>query len=190
LADGTLEHVFFPFNISDIHWVVFMVDAVNCQIQYGDSLEWHWPSHETDLLNRWLCLHNFKSFRKGQTLPHGQQMDGFSCSIAMTNIVRHNLFGDPLFHNSNKHFLHIQEFLNIIMPHLKCHMKETGLDTATKSGPSDDDFEIVAAPPHAELPTPSATAEKATSEVPKTTRNGCIDTYFKLTTCEEHLEAI
>jgi hypothetical protein len=57
-----------------------------------------------------------QAFKTGPLLPHGKQLDSFSCSVAMANIARHAFFGDPLFNDADKHFLRIQEFLNIMAP--------------------------------------------------------------------------
>ena len=116
LADRTLAQILIPFNIANIHWVLFLVDAVAQQIQYGDSLGWSIPEKDVNRLNRWLHQHGFQPFKTGPCLPHGKQLDTFSCSVAMVNIARHILFEDPLFDDSDKHFFRIKEYLNIITP--------------------------------------------------------------------------
>ena len=116
LADGTLTRIVILLNIADIHWALFLVDATVQQIQYGDSLGWSVPQEDVNLLNRWLNQHGFKPFKPGPCLPHGKQLDSFSCAIAMANIARHALFGDALFNDADKHVIRIQEFLNIMAP--------------------------------------------------------------------------
>lgn len=113
LADGNLTRIVIPLNVADIHWALFLVDATAQQIQYGDSLGWSVPQDDVNLLNRWLHQHGFQSFKLGPLLPHGKQLDNFSCSVAMANIARHVLFGNPLFNDADKHFSRIQEFLNM-----------------------------------------------------------------------------
>jgi hypothetical protein len=40
LHNGTLDQVFFPINIDDVHWTLFLIDVH----LYGDSLDWSWPT--------------------------------------------------------------------------------------------------------------------------------------------------
>ena len=115
LADGSLTQIIIPFNIANIHWALFLVDATAQQIRYGDSLGWSIPQDDVNRLNCWLHQHGFQSFKIGPLLPHGKQQDNYSCSVAMANIARHTLFGDPLFNNADKHFYRIQEFMNITL---------------------------------------------------------------------------
>jgi hypothetical protein len=116
LADGNLAQIIAPVNIADIHWDLFLVDATTQEIQYGDPLGWSVPQEVVSLLNCWLQQHGFQSFMIGPPLPHRKQLDSFSCSVAMANIVRHILFGDPLFNDTEKHFFLIQEFVNMMIP--------------------------------------------------------------------------
>ena len=116
LADGSLTQIIIPLNIADIHRALFLVDATTQQIQYGDSLGWSIPQDDVNQLNCWLHQHGFQSFKIGPLLPRGKQLDDYSCSVAMVNIARHTLFGDPLFDDTDKHFFRIQEFMNMTTP--------------------------------------------------------------------------
>ena len=113
LANGSLTRVIIPLNIASVHWALFLVDATTQLIQYGDSLGWSVPQEDVNRLNHWLHQHGFQSFKIGPLLPHGRQLDNYSCSVAMANIARHALFGDPLFNDTDKHFFRIQEFVNM-----------------------------------------------------------------------------
>lgn len=116
LANGSLTQIIIPLNIASVHWALFLVDATTQLIQYGDSLGWSIPQEDVNRLNNWLHQHGFHSFKIGPLLPHGRQLDNYSCSVAMTNIARHALFGDPLFNDADKHFFRIQEFMNMTAP--------------------------------------------------------------------------
>jgi hypothetical protein len=106
-----LERIIAPVNIGGVHWTVFFIDGPGKWIKYGDSLEWAWPFQDVERIQKWLRHHGFQSFQKAGSLPHGVQADSYSCVIAMVNIIRHSLFGDPLFVDNNKHFLRVQEYL-------------------------------------------------------------------------------
>jgi hypothetical protein len=191
LAAGVLEQLVIPVNISGTHWALFLVDARLCQIRYGDSLGWTMHRNETDLLNQWLRHHGFESFSKGSPLPHGEQLDSYSCSVAMTNIARHFLFGDPLFKDSNKHILRIQEALNILSSYTKKVETHGGVasprpfdtspDLGTLQGTTPTDAHV--------LPSSKNTTPSSTSFARGTSSHG-LGKYFQRVTREEHLEAI
>ncbi|KIJ08565.1 hypothetical protein PAXINDRAFT_18319 [Paxillus involutus ATCC 200175] len=88
-------------------------------IHYGDSLDWPWPKDDVDLIQQWLCAHGFSPFLKGVAIPHGLQENSFSCVIAIINIIRHHLFGIPLFifTNKRKQLLRITELSYLLHAH-------------------------------------------------------------------------
>jgi hypothetical protein len=116
LREESLEVIVIPLNIEGIHWVVLFVNSLHQWIKYGDTLEWAWPVRDVERIQQWLRLHAFPSFQKAGSMAHGQQLDGYSCAIGMINIILHDLFGDPLFTDNDKHFLRIQEYLKIVQP--------------------------------------------------------------------------
>jgi hypothetical protein len=118
LRAGSLQLLVIPINIADRHWTVFFVDGPTQSIEYGDSLGWSRPACDVERIQNWLRRHGLESFKDTGDLPHGVQLDGYSCAIAMVNIVQHSLFGDPLFTDAQKHFLRINEYLTLVRPSL------------------------------------------------------------------------
>ncbi|KAG1722972.1 hypothetical protein EDD22DRAFT_1022080 [Suillus occidentalis] len=117
LYDGKLASIIFPININGVHWMVFLVDAKNREIRYGDSLDWPWLRADVDSIQRWLCKHGFRLFSQGTILPHGCQEDAYSCTIAMINIICHQFFNTPLFMDEKKDLFCIQELILILHAH-------------------------------------------------------------------------
>jgi hypothetical protein len=114
LRAGSLEVVIIPLNKEDIHWAVLFINAPGKWIKHGDTLAWAWPAQDVKRIQQWLNLHGFPVFQEAGSLPHGLQLDSYSCAIGMINIIRNDLFGDPLFTDKNKHFLRIQEYLRLV----------------------------------------------------------------------------
>lgn len=114
---GTQQRVLLPMNIEDMHWALFKVDAGRGEIKYGDTLSWSLPAGDTQRLQLWLRQHGIVPYTKSDDLPHGMQLDDFSCAIGMINTARHDIFGDDLFTNTTKFFLRLREFLLIVESH-------------------------------------------------------------------------
>lgn len=114
---GTQQRVLLPMNIEDMHWALFKVDAGRGEIKYSDTLSWSLPAGDTQRLQLWLRQHGIGPYTKSDDLPHGMQLDDFSCAIGMINTARHDIFGDDLFTNTTKFFLRLREFLLIVESH-------------------------------------------------------------------------
>jgi hypothetical protein len=126
LHDGTLQHIIFPINITNLHWAVFEVDATKQEILYGDSLDWTCPSADIDVIHCWLKQHSFKPFCKAVSMPYGDQQDSYSCAVAALNTIHHAIFQTPLFSNDVKDILCMEEFLVLAYSHLE--KSEVSLD--------------------------------------------------------------
>ncbi|KAG1806682.1 uncharacterized protein HD556DRAFT_1436623 [Suillus plorans] len=177
LCDGKLTSVIFPININDVHWTVFLVDAKNREICYGDSLGWTWPREDVDLIQKWLHEHGFTSFSKGAELPHGHQEDAYSCAIAMINIIRHQLFDTPLFTDDKKDLLHMQELIFLLHGHFSEDNEDNDVYMSDYS-PSSPCLSHTTSYSRSPSPTPSlpplqsqATALKSLKSRPKITLN-------------------
>lgn len=115
---GDLQHLYFPVNISNVHWAVFHIDGIKQIISYADSLDWQMPSALVDSIHRWLRQHGLPPFSKSLDFPHGEQLDSYSCAIAAINTIRHAILVTPLFTNETKFLLRMQEFICLALSHL------------------------------------------------------------------------
>jgi hypothetical protein len=121
LREGSLKAVIIPLNKEDIHWAVLFVNTPGQWIKHGDTLAWAWLAQDVKRIQQWLNLHGFPVLQEAGSLPHGLQLDSYSCTIGMINIIQHKLFGNPLFTDKNKHFLHIQEYLRLVQACCVCY---------------------------------------------------------------------
>ncbi|KZP24064.1 hypothetical protein FIBSPDRAFT_1042366 [Athelia psychrophila] len=141
---GTQQRVLLPMNIEDMHWALFKVDAGRGEIKYGDTLSWSLPAGDTQRLQLWLRQHGIGPYTKSDDLPHGMQLDDFSCAIGMINTARHDIFGDDLFTNTTKFFLRLREFLLIVESHEAAATPPDDLDSDVgySSDPDTSDVEV------------------------------------------------
>ena len=114
LSSGEVNLIVVPFNICQSHWVVFFIDGERKSLLYGDPLGWSPPSTTISHINRWLQHHYPCAFEVGESPVSGRQLDSFSCLVATVNIIRHRLFGDPLFMDKTKSFLRVAEYLRLV----------------------------------------------------------------------------
>jgi len=105
MHDGTQDQVLVPMNIDDIHWTLLNINSVVRRINYGDTLEWPWPFEHVERIQCWLSYHGQTPFVKAGDMSHRKQMDNYSCTIVIINIARHDIFGDNLFTDADKHIL-------------------------------------------------------------------------------------
>jgi hypothetical protein len=87
LRDGSLHQLVVSLNIGDIHWAVLFLDGPGQWIKYEDSLGWAWPKLDSERIQRWLHLHGFPTFYKAGSLPHGIQVDSYSCTVTLFSIL-------------------------------------------------------------------------------------------------------
>ncbi|KAG2353548.1 hypothetical protein BDR07DRAFT_1496105 [Suillus spraguei] len=163
LRDGTLQCIILPINISNLHWAIFEVDALQQEIRYGDSLDWTCPSVDIDTIHCWLKQHNFKPFHKAISMPHRAQHDSYSCGVAALNTICHAVSQTPLFADDTKDILCMEEFLVLAYSHLE--KSELLGETNDSSSDTDLDIEIMDAnaPVVAITPEPSSDLNLSTS---------------------------
>jgi hypothetical protein len=97
------------------HWACLIIDCHAGTISWGDSTERAAPAGLEKRLKAWLGLFCPQiQFSALQALPCAHQTDGYSCGIIAVNTLKHNLFGDKLWNESDRESLRIAEFLDIL----------------------------------------------------------------------------
>lgn len=114
MQSGLIRQLYFPLCIKDCHWAVLSIDIAGRTIHYGDSLEWRTPTSDIEAVQTWLSHHELSGFTIGQALPHGVQLDGFSCGVAAINTIEHAIFGDELWSPAKREQLRVQKALDLI----------------------------------------------------------------------------
>lgn len=115
LTSGTVNVLYIPVNVRDIHWAVFRVDLSTHFISYGDSLGWKPVTEDVERIQWWLGTLGFSPFGIQGDLPHACQpvSDSVSCGIIMVNTIRHNCFGDHLWSFDDHEIFRLREFLGL-----------------------------------------------------------------------------
>ncbi|KAJ7783921.1 hypothetical protein DFH07DRAFT_727673 [Mycena maculata] len=99
IKSNALKQLYFPLNIHANHWITGLVDFEQGLIGTGDSRIGKSlpPRKFIKDLKRWLKKHFGKDFMyQGDSLEHGDQQDGSSCSILTRNTIATNVFGEVL----------------------------------------------------------------------------------------------
>ncbi|KAJ7727802.1 hypothetical protein DFH07DRAFT_970018 [Mycena maculata] len=99
IKSTALKQLYFPLNIHANDWIAGLVDFEQGLIRTGDSRVGKSPPPRKFIkdLKRWLKKQFSKDFvYQGDSLEHGDQQDGSSCSIVTRNIIAANVFGEVL----------------------------------------------------------------------------------------------
>ncbi|KAG1736861.1 uncharacterized protein EDB91DRAFT_1249830 [Suillus paluster] len=194
LVNEELTHVLFPLNVSGMHWTVLLIDGKKREVHYGDLLDWPWPKEDIDLIQRWLREHGFQPLSKGTVLLHGRQVDSYSCTVAMINMIRHFLFDVPLFTDKTKYFLCINELIYLLRGHFSasdnyCHHPSDSPFQPTSFSESSFSCESSASPMSTNIPPSELHVSLDLWVSPSQPRTGLLR-HFSIISQQEYLDAV
>ena len=100
IIDGSVDTLYLPLHVNGNHWTLLLLDLVNRQYAYGDSLN-HSATvspNVLDILVWWLDVIQLdrsksKFTLSPQSLPIPRQNDGFSCGIIVLSTIASELLG-------------------------------------------------------------------------------------------------
>ena len=72
------------------------------------------PTREIKIVQKWLRTTFGQQFSDlGDKLKHGRQEDTFSCGVATSNTIAHNILNEPLFHHADRRVLRMRLFIRL-----------------------------------------------------------------------------
>ncbi|KAG6848001.1 hypothetical protein H0H93_004242 [Arthromyces matolae] len=106
IRDKGIEELYFPLHVNGNHWIACLIDFRRGVISYGlglltlpqgDPLGYGIPKLFRESLQKWLRTQFHGKYTvDGNTLPHGEQTDAYSCGVIVANTILHAIKQTPL----------------------------------------------------------------------------------------------
>ncbi|KIO26201.1 hypothetical protein M407DRAFT_24532 [Tulasnella calospora MUT 4182] len=115
IAAGSIQSIFIPINIRNIHWTLVKVDCPRSLLAYGDSLNRRAtiPPETRALLLRWLADLLPQATFTETSLAVPQQEDGNSCGVIVMTEIAHHCLGLPVFEPKEPQSIRMECFLRL-----------------------------------------------------------------------------